>query len=120
MNEYNDEPIDISPDGEVYTMLAQKEGTQIESQGQESDVYSMLAQKERDLILAAELGKALLEKNQELAIRHQQLIEEYSQKIEVCGHFNHGFMASLFVLHILNLISSSNLLKVFLSWNYQM
>ncbi|XP_041347863.1 bicaudal D-related protein homolog isoform X2 [Gigantopelta aegis] len=82
MNEYNDEPIDISPDGEVYTMLAQNEGAQNEGTGQESDVYSMLAQKERDLILAAELGKALLEKNQELAIRHQQLIEEYSQKIE--------------------------------------
>ena len=49
----------------------------------EGDVYAQLAQKERDLILAAELGKALLEKNQELTKRNEGIAEEYSQKIEV-------------------------------------
>jgi len=34
----------------------------------DTDVYGQLQQKERDLILAAELGKALLEKNEELKL----------------------------------------------------
>ncbi|XP_033748096.1 bicaudal D-related protein homolog isoform X2 [Pecten maximus] len=48
----------------------------------EDDVYTQLAQKERDLTLAAELGKALLEKNAELERRNELLIEEYSKKLE--------------------------------------
>ncbi|XP_067651197.1 BICD family-like cargo adapter 1 isoform X1 [Haliotis asinina] len=48
----------------------------------EGDLYAQLAQKEQDLILAAELGKALLDKNLELSTRNEQLLEEYSTKIE--------------------------------------
>ncbi|XP_046380511.1 BICD family-like cargo adapter 1 isoform X4 [Haliotis rufescens] len=48
----------------------------------EGDLYAQLAQKEQDLILAAELGKALLDKNLELSTRNEQLLEEYSSKIE--------------------------------------
>jgi len=47
------------------------------------DLYKLLAVKERDLILAAELGKALLEKNEELSKRNEQIAEEYSNKLEV-------------------------------------
>ncbi|KAJ8886304.1 hypothetical protein PR048_012515 [Dryococelus australis] len=47
------------------------------------DVYAQLQQKEKDLILAAELGKALLEKNEELNRQTDRLTEEYSQKLEV-------------------------------------
>lgn len=47
------------------------------------DVYAQLQQKEKDLILAAELGKALLEKNEELSRQNERLAEEYSQKLEV-------------------------------------
>ena len=47
------------------------------------ELYTQLAQKERDLTLAAELGKALLEKNQDLTKKNEQLVEEYSTKIEV-------------------------------------
>ena len=50
---------------------------------EEGDVFAQLAQKERDLILAAELGKALLEKNQELTKRNEGVAEEFNQKIEV-------------------------------------
>ena len=48
-----------------------------------NDVYSLLAAKERDLILAAELGKALLEKNEELSKQNERIAEEFSQKLEV-------------------------------------
>ena len=49
----------------------------------EDDIYSQLAQKDKDLLLAAELGKALLEKNEELGQKYELLQEEYSQVVEV-------------------------------------
>ena len=39
--------------------------------------------KERDLILAAELGKALLEKNEDLSKQNEKIAEDFSQKLEV-------------------------------------
>lgn len=54
----------------------------------EPDVWSQLQQKESDLLLAAELGKALLDKNEELKKDQERLTEEYSKKLEVsrCSH----------------------------------
>ena len=49
----------------------------------DADVYGQLQQKERDLILAAELGKALLEKNEELSKQNEKIAEDFSQKLEV-------------------------------------
>ncbi|KAH8294348.1 hypothetical protein KR054_011473 [Drosophila jambulina] len=49
---------------------------------QEPDVWAQLQQKESDILLAAELGKALLEKNEELVKQQEKLIEDYSSKIE--------------------------------------
>ncbi|CAH1111840.1 unnamed protein product [Psylliodes chrysocephalus] len=46
------------------------------------DVWTQLHQKENDLVLAAELGKALLEKNEELKRQQESLEEEYSKKLE--------------------------------------
>lgn len=54
-----------------------------EENNEEQDLYVMLAQKEKDLLLAAELGKALLEKNEELTQKYERLQEEYSQQAEV-------------------------------------
>ncbi|ALC44486.1 CG32137 [Drosophila busckii] len=48
----------------------------------EPDVWAQLQQKESDILLAAELGKALLEKNEELVKQQEKLIEDYSVKIE--------------------------------------
>lgn len=48
----------------------------------EQDVWQKLQKKEADLLLAAELGKALLEKNEELTKQQEKLIEEYSTKLE--------------------------------------
>ena len=48
-----------------------------------SSVYGLLEQKERDLLLAAELGKALLEKNEELSQANEKMAEDFSAKLEV-------------------------------------
>lgn len=47
------------------------------------DVWTQLQQKENDLVLAAELGKALLEKNEELKKQQDVIVEEYNKKLEV-------------------------------------
>lgn len=49
----------------------------------EQDLWTQLEKKESDLLLAAELGKALLDKNEELMRQQEKLIEEYSTKLEV-------------------------------------
>lgn len=53
------------------------------TQNMTEDVWTQLQQKENDLVLAAELGKALLEKNEELKKQQEALVEEYSKKLEV-------------------------------------
>lgn len=61
---------------------------------EEADIHEQLMQKEKDLLLAAELGKALLEKNEELSRQNERITEEYTQKLEVRTH-------SLFHMHTL-------------------
>ncbi|XP_076619625.1 BICD family-like cargo adapter 1 [Colletes latitarsis] len=46
------------------------------------DPVELLKKRDRDLVLAAELGKALLERNQELTKQSEDLREEYSSKLE--------------------------------------
>lgn len=74
--------IDASIDLEHYisTMEARCNDT-------EPDVWAQLQQKESDILLAAELGKALLEKNEDLVKQQEKLIEDYSGKIEVSFKF---------------------------------
>jgi len=48
----------------------------------DADIHAQLLAKERDLILAAELGKALLEKNEDLSKQNEKIAEEFSQKLE--------------------------------------
>jgi hypothetical protein len=52
----------------------------------EDDLRIQLIQKEKDLILAAELGKALLEKNEELNEANEKMAAEFSKKLEVRKH----------------------------------
>lgn len=47
------------------------------------DVYILVAKQKKDLQLAGELGKVLLEKNNELSKINEQQAEEYSRKLEV-------------------------------------
>ncbi|XP_063929662.1 bicaudal D-related protein homolog isoform X3 [Zophobas morio] len=56
---------------------------------QSEDVWTQLQQKENDLLLAAELGKALLEKNEELKKQHEAVIEDYSKKLEAVEQDRH-------------------------------
>jgi len=60
------------------------------------DLYSQLEQKEKDLILAAELGKALLERNEELTRANERITEDYSAKLEVRKETFSPFFNSLF------------------------
>ena len=55
----------------------------LESELQET--RTLLQEKERDLITAAEFGKRLLDTNQELHTRLEELGKEYAEKIEVGG-----------------------------------
>ena len=49
----------------------------------ENDILNILEAKERDLILAAELGKALLEKNEELSKQNEKIAKDFCEKLEV-------------------------------------
>ena len=76
---------------DFYPYLIEMENSNDDDEGissQGDDVYTQLAQKERDLILAAELGKALLEKNEALTRQNEQLNEEYTQKFEVSEYLS--------------------------------
>lgn len=66
----------------------------VEGEG-DDDIYRQLAQKEKDLLLAAELGKALLEKNEEVNQKYEMLQEEYSQVVEV-SVLNENFFSNLY------------------------
>ncbi|CAB0043421.1 unnamed protein product [Trichogramma brassicae] len=62
----------------------QTRGAQLDDEEDElsQDPAQLLAQRDRDLVLAAELGKALLERNQELTRQSEALAENYASKIE--------------------------------------
>ncbi|KAJ1126064.1 hypothetical protein NDU88_004477 [Pleurodeles waltl] len=55
-------------------------GTVMEEE--EEDPVLLLQRKEKDLLLAAELGKALLERNEELGRRNESLLAEFTDKME--------------------------------------
>ena len=63
----------------------------VESQ---DELYEKLENQEKDLMLAAELGKALLDKNEEISRQGEAIVLEYLQKLEVImsgdKHFDHS------------------------------
>ena len=50
---------------------------------QDVDLLALFRQKERDLVLAAKLGKALLERNQELTKQYEKMNKDLNEKLEV-------------------------------------
>ncbi|CAG2160348.1 unnamed protein product [Oppiella nova] len=60
-----------------------------------ANLLSQLQQKEKDLILAAELGKALLDRNEELSRANEKITEEYSHKLEILEQEKYGFRRKL-------------------------
>ncbi|KAH6934382.1 hypothetical protein HPB50_023889 [Hyalomma asiaticum] len=75
--------------GELEDYLHEIRGREVapdDDEAEPGDVYSQLAQKEKDLLLAAEIGKELLERNSDLSRQNERLTEEYSRKLEVRLH----------------------------------
>jgi len=66
----------------IYSLESRGERVSNNNIHSDPDVYGQLQQKERDLILAAELGKALLEKNEDLSKQNEKIAEDFSQKLE--------------------------------------
>lgn len=51
--------------------------------GQDSNLLALFRQKEKDLVLAAKLGKALLERNQDLTKQYEKMTKDLNDKLEV-------------------------------------
>ena len=71
--------------GEEDTMcLGPDVGEGVETQKKaEVDVYKVIQEKEHDLVLAAELGKVLLDKNEEISQIREKIVLDYTQRLEV-------------------------------------
>ena len=80
---------------EDYILDMENRGT-VDSNSVPEDVWTQLRQKENDLVLAAEFGKALLDKNEELKRQQEVIMEEYSKKLEVSAHY-----ASIYIFLLL-------------------
>ncbi|XP_070820813.1 BICD family-like cargo adapter 1 isoform X1 [Chaetodon trifascialis] len=50
--------------------------------GHNADLQSLFRQKEKDLVLAAKLGKALLERNQDLTKQYEKMHKDLNEKLE--------------------------------------
>lgn len=48
-----------------------------------ADLLSLFRQKEKDLVLAAKLGKALLERNQDLTKQYEKMHKDLNERLEV-------------------------------------
>uniref|UniRef100_A0A8D0CBQ3 BICD family like cargo adaptor 1 n=1 Tax=Scleropages formosus TaxID=113540 RepID=A0A8D0CBQ3_SCLFO len=67
---------------EELALLAESAASEPPGGGQEADLLSLFRQKEKDLVMAARLGKALLERNQELSRQYERMNKELNEKLE--------------------------------------
>lgn len=49
----------------------------------DENIIKLIQEKEKDLLLAAELGKALLDKNEEISHNRERIVLDYTQRLEV-------------------------------------
>jgi len=61
--------------------------TAMATRNDDADLQRQLLDKERDLMMAAQIGKDLLDKNAELSRQNERITEEYTQKLEVSWDF---------------------------------
>ena len=54
-----------------------------ETKKEEVDIYKVIQDKEHDLVLAAELGKVLLDKNEEISQIREKIVLDYTLRLEV-------------------------------------
>ncbi|KAM4808906.1 BICD family-like cargo adapter 1 isoform 1-T1 [Rhinophrynus dorsalis] len=77
---------ELELDEELVLLAAGGEGDQEESgvseTGEEAELLSIIRQKEKDLVLAARLGKALLERNQDMSRRYEEMQKELTDRLE--------------------------------------
>ncbi|XP_072271582.1 BICD family-like cargo adapter 1 isoform X2 [Pyxicephalus adspersus] len=66
-------------DEELVLMAAEEEPGE---PGEEPPLLSVIRQKEKDLVLAARLGKALLERNQDMSRRYEDMQRELTERLE--------------------------------------
>ncbi|XP_065104349.1 BICD family-like cargo adapter 1 [Paramisgurnus dabryanus] len=57
--------------------------------GQDSNLLSLFRQKEKDLVIAAKLGKALLERNQDLTKQYEKMTKDLNDKLELLEQEKH-------------------------------
>lgn len=71
---------------EELTMLSRERAEELvikQEHEQDADLLRLFQQKEKDLILAAKLGKALLERNQDLTKQYEKMTRDLNDKLEV-------------------------------------
>ncbi|KAM8961233.1 BICD family-like cargo adapter 1 isoform 2-T2 [Pelodytes ibericus] len=75
---------DIELDEELVLLATEGEGGTGESEGtaEDPELLSVIRQKEKDLVLAARLGKALLERNQDMSRRYEEMQKELTERLE--------------------------------------
>ncbi|XP_075879145.1 BICD family-like cargo adapter 1 isoform X2 [Nelusetta ayraudi] len=69
---------------ELAMLTAEDQRPELEAPGavHNPDLLSLFRQKEKDLVLAAKLGKALLERNQDLSKQYEKMHKDLSEKLE--------------------------------------
>lgn len=67
----------------MLTAEEQRPELEVPGAGHNPDLLSLFRQKEKDLVLAAKLGKALLERNQDLSKQYEKMHKDLSEKLEV-------------------------------------
>ncbi|XP_006815738.1 BICD family-like cargo adapter 1 [Saccoglossus kowalevskii] len=86
-SDYNSYPYSMEDEDQGATAIySENDANVIRRNGhvdEDDDIHAQLAQKEKDLILAAELGKALLESNEELSRKQEHLQRDYTERIEM-------------------------------------
>lgn len=71
---------------EELAMLTREQEEELVINEQDADLLALFRQKEKDLVLAAKLGKALLERNQDLTKQYEKMTKDLNEKLEV-RHF---------------------------------
>lgn len=71
---------------EELAMLTREREEDLVINEQDADILALFRQKEKDLVLAAKLGKALLERNQDLTKQYEKMTKDLNEKLEV-RHF---------------------------------
>lgn len=71
-------------------------GPEAPAAGQNSELLSLYRQKEKDLFLAAKLGKALLERNQDLTKQYEKMHKDLNDKLEVSTENSSSNQCSFF------------------------